>query len=249
MNERQDPFDILVSMAASDRGGVPLDQPLEPGDEERAELLLRRVTSVPRAAVTTRQVRPFVRPRRLAAAAAVVVVVGAGAAVAAVWTKHPADAATVLCYSSADTEPSAIVGIVAEGGVDPVDQCAAPWTDGRLGAGRAPALVACVSDLDATVVLPGDASSCDRLGWPQAEPRTAADDVDSRVASEVADALAVCTNDPDVARTVVEQVLVDLGADGWRIELATKGGGDTCVVPVVDAAAHLVTLVAVPHVD
>ena len=248
MSEHPDPFDLLASMGAADRGGAPLDHPLEPGDDERADLVLRRITSTPRASrVPTSTVRGIARPRRLVAAAAVVVVVGAGAAVAAVWSKQPADAATVLCYSSVDAEPSAIVGLVAEPGVDPTQLCAAPWTDGRLGTGPAPGLVACVNDRDGTVVLPGDTTACERLGWPIADLRVTAD-VDVRVTREVPDVLAECLPDLDAGRNAVERLLSVLGADAWIVEVTTAPAptGRSCVAASVDAASRVVTLVFVP---
>lgn len=248
MSERPDPFDLLASMGAADRGGASLDLPLEPGDDERADSVLRRITSTPRASrMPAPTVHRFARRRQLAVAAAAVVVVGAGAAVAAVWSKQPADAVTVLCYASVDVEPAAIVGLVAEPGVEPTQSCAAAWTDGRLGTGPAPGLVACVNDGGVTVVLPGDATACERLGWPIAETRIAAADVDVRVAREVPDVLAECPTDLDAGRRAVEQLLSELGADAWTVEVAAAPApeGRACVVAAVDAASHVVTLVLV----
>ena len=145
-------------------------------------------------------------------------------------------------------EPAAIVGLVAEPGVEPTQQCAAAWTDGRLGTGPAPDLVACVNDGGATVVLPGDATACERLGWPVAEVRNAAADVDVRVAREVPDVLAECLTDLDDGRRAVERLLSDLGADAWTVEVATAPAPDgrVCVAASVDATSHVVTLVFVP---
>ena len=250
MSERPDPFDLLASMGAADRDGASLDHPLEPGDDERADLVLRRITSTPRASrMPTPTVHRFARPRRLVTAAAVVAVVGVGAAVAAVWSKQPADAATVLCYSSVDVEPAAVVGMVAEPGVDPTRLCATPWTDGRLGTGPAPDLVACVNDRDATVVVPGDTTSCERLGWPIADLRITADaDIDVRVTREVPDVLAECLPDLDAGRSAVERLLSELGADGWTVEVTTAPApaGRACVAASVDAMSRVVTLVFVP---
>jgi hypothetical protein len=253
MSDHPDPFDLLASMAAADRDGASLDRPLEPGDVERAELLLRRITSTPRATRTpTPTVRRLTRPRHLAAAAMAAAVVGVGAVVAAVWSKQPADPATVLCYSSVDVEPAAIVGLVAEPGVDPTMSCAAPWTDGRLGSGPAPGLVACVNDRDTTVVLPGDATACERLGWPIADLRVTADaHVAVRVTREVPGVLAECLSDLDAGRSAVEQLLSDLGADGWTVEVATAPApaGRSCVAASVQATSRVVTLVFVTPPD
>lgn len=249
MSEQPDPFDLLASMGAADRAGASLDLPLEPGDDERAEMVLRRITSAPRAArMPAPTVHRFARRRQLAAAAAAVLVVSAGAAVAAVWSKQPADAATVLCYSSVEVEPAAIVGLVAEPGVEPTQLCVAPWTDGRLGTGPAPGLVACVNEGGATVVLPGDPTACARLGWPIAEVRLAAADIDVRVAREVPDVLAGCLPDLDAGRRAVEQLLSELGADAWTVEAATAPAPDdrACVAAAVDATSHVVMLVFVP---
>ena len=196
MNERPDPFDLLASMAASDRAGASIDIPLEPGDDEYADVLLHRVTSGPLADRVPGQ-RPHTRrrTRRLATAVAALSVLGVGAAAAALWTKQPADAATVLCYSSVDAKPDAVVGLMATPDSTPLEQCAVPWTDGRLGRGEVPGLVACVGDLEATVVLPGDDAACGRLGWALAGPRTAAANIDVTVAQALPGSLGECTTD------------------------------------------------------
>jgi hypothetical protein len=249
VNERPDPFDLLASMAASDRAGASIDLPLEPGADEHAEALLRRVTGGTLADRVPGQ-RPHTprRTRRLVTAAAAVSVLGVGAAVAAVWTKQPADAATVLCYSSVDTKPDAIVGLTAAPDSTPLEQCAVPWTDGRLGRGEAPDLVACVGDLEATVVLPGDDSACGRLGWALAEPRTAAANVDARVAQALPGSLGECTTDLAAAQATIEGILADIGADAWTVEVA-PGAAITaerpCAALAIDATTHVVTVVAV----
>ncbi len=242
MIERPDPFDMLAAMAADDRGHESLDTSLAPGDDVRADELLARIT---RASVPTRPDSRVVsiraRRRRLVAAVGVVTVTIAGAAAATVWSRRPADAVTVLCYSSADAEPAAVVAENASPGITPAAQCAVPWTDGRLGSGDAPPLVACVNELDVTVVVPGEESDCGRLGWALAGNRTVVDDVDARVADEVPGSLGDCTNDLEQARATVAGVLADLGADAWTVRIAPDAAiteAEPCAAVTIDPVAR-----------
>ena len=251
MIEPPDPFDLLASMAVSDRSGASIDRPLEPGDDERAELLLRQVTGGSGAGrVPGERLHTHRRSRRVVTAIAVASVLGAGVAVAAIWTTQPADAVTVLCYSSVDVKPEVVVGLVAAPDATPAEQCAEPWTDGRLGRGEVPGLVACVSDLDATAVLPGDESACGRLGWALAEPRTAAADIDVLVAQAIPGSLGECTTDLVAAQSTIERILADLGADAWTVAIAPDAAitaDRPCAAPAISAETHVVTVVAVPR--
>ena len=83
-------------------------------------------------------------------------------------TREPTITNAIGCYDSADL--SANTTIQSYEGGDPVALCAALWSQGdvRTGDTTPPHLVACVLDTGVVAVFPGDDSTCERLGIPEA---------------------------------------------------------------------------------
>lgn len=229
-----DPFELLAAMADRD------DRVLAPGDDQAADALLARVVAGPAVVPIAHR-----RRRRVVAAAAAIAVVGTGSAIAAVWARQPADAVSLRCYSEASATPAIEVGLVVDPAFGPAEQCAPAWTDGRIALAGAPELVACVDELDSTVVVPGGPDACGLLGWAPVAGPTAAARVDAEVVRRVADVLYDCETDPVAAVATVEALFDELGAAAWTVAApATAGSG--CVAPVVDATRRTVGLVALP---
>lgn len=228
-----DPFDLLAAMAQRD------DRPLAPGDDHRADALLARIVAEPVVVPIGRR-----RRARVLVAAAIIATVGAGTAAAAIWSRQPADAVSLRCYSEASATPAVRVGLDVDPASNPTDQCASAWTDGRISTAGAPELVACVDELDSTVVVPGGPETCASLGWAPASGMTPEGRLDAEVVRAVADALYPCETDAAAAAAIVRDVLVDLGADAWTVEVHADGGTG-CFAPAPDAAAHRIDLVRV----
>lgn len=258
--ERRDPFDLLVAMVPPPAGGpLPL---------AAVDMLERIMTDTLRSGApgagpdadtpttsdaTGRHARPRVRARHRVAIGAVVglTVVGAGA-LAAVWESRPDDAATLVCYSDASTDPRQMVGVPAADGVDDVELCAGLWSDGTFARSGAPELTACVTDDGVTAVMPGDESTCARLGFAALAPPSGAErsgqEIDRAVARTIAEVfVGRCIDDLDVARAEVQAALDDLGASTWTVSVTARlDAVRRCAAPSVDAATRVIQIVAVP---
>jgi hypothetical protein len=233
-----DPFDLLAAMSDRD------ERALRPGEDPVADSMFARIVAAPPVVSITRR-----RRRGLVTAAAVVAVAVAGSAVAAVWSREPADAVSLRCYSDASATPAVEVGLVTDPAVGPADQCAAAWSDGRISRDGPPELIACVDALDSTVVVPGGPETCGELGWvPVAEP-TAGARVDAQVVRQVADVLNRCEPNPSAATLAVQAVFDELGAEAWTVSAPPSSTGGGCIVPVADAINRTVALVELPMKD
>lgn len=241
----KDPFDLLAGVVARS------DEYLAPGDDSRADALLERLVSSDRAVITASRpvvghTVPFRRRRAVIAATAVAaLVVGGGTVAALVLLRRPADPVTLLCYSEAAAEPATKVAMAIDPEQTPVDQCSPLWSDGTLGVDGPEDLVACVAELEVTVVIPNTIGGCESLGWSPAASPTPTDRVDQLVAAEVPELFDNCIEDLDEARRRVEAMLVDLGAaDTWDVTVSGSISPDRpCAGNVIDAAAHVVLIV------
>jgi hypothetical protein len=237
VNEHVDPFDMLRVMAPP----AP-DRTVLPGEDFAADAMLERIISVrPVAAPPPGRFRWPVRT--LVAAFSTTLVVGGGVAFA-VWSRKPADPVSVVCYSEASREPSRRVGLHAQPELSPADQCRAEWADGEFaGLGDPEELVACVSDVGVTVVVPGDDAACGRLDFARAETYPTRS-IDARVGEEVPALLSGCVTDPDLATAKVVALFDSLGASEWSVQADAPVTEDRpCYGNLIDAESRVVHLI------
>jgi hypothetical protein len=211
---------------------------LEPGENPHADQLLQRIIS---SGVGAR--RPSRRLRLVVAVAAGTAAIGATAAAAVVLTRQAGNPTVLACYSNADVDTANQVAIEPDPARTPVEQCTPLWSDGRLGTGEAPPLVACVTDADTVAVLPGDHSACANAGWVSADTSPEANsDPSVLLPSLLSDTFAGRCMNVAAATAAAQDVLDQLGLAGWTIR--DRATAATCTVPVVDVDARAIDLVS-----
>ncbi|MCU1392699.1 MAG: hypothetical protein JWM34_1127 [Ilumatobacteraceae bacterium] len=187
--------------------------------------------------------------------------IGAGVAVlaagtAVTWAVTRTDKApnpvAVACYRTASLE-SDIVGLQANG-VSPVEQCRAQWTDGELGHGEAPNLVACVSPAGASAVFPSDDPDvCGSLGLAALDPNVSTDQQALiALANGLSDGAAGkgCIDEATL-RAIVTDAIAHAGASGItvKVDSSTYVAADRhCAVPGFDVATRTVTIDFIPDI-
>lgn len=159
------------------------------------------------------------RRRRILAVTAAVTLVGAGTGV--VWAVTRAQRApnptTIACYQTADLTSSQIA--VTADGSNPVTQCETAWQEHTPSWGPLPPLVGCVSPTGIAVVVPGDNTTCDRLGLTPFDTNLTAGDrgliaFEDAVTGEL---LARGCLPPDEVRAVVQTRLTAAGMTDWTV--------------------------------
>ena len=153
----------------------------------------------------------------------------------------------VGCYES--IEPGASV-VALPLGVDPIVACRDAWISGPFpasttGESGAPSLVACISELGAVSVYPGDESTCGVLGLVAADPVpdvyvAAIMELQQRIVDEVN--LAGCGPAPEIAEKAAA-ILAATGPSGWRVEIRPDSVNTECAIVVVIAEQRLVQVI------
>ena len=241
-----DPFEMLSRLAPAVE-----DRALEPGEDPKADELLRRIVAMPRAVGgEDAEVLPFHRrgrrrKRALFAGVVVLGLVGAGTAAAVVLTRRPANPATLMCYSEAAVEPGVRVVLPIDPASTPEQQCSRAWTDGTLGSGGPPPLVVCISEHEATVVIPGGVETCGHLGLAAAAPPADSDQLDALVSLSVPDVLLDECVDLDEARDRIQGLFDELGAVDWTVRVEGEITLDRpCATTVIEAAQREVLVIS-----
>lgn len=239
-NDNVDPNEILRKLRPHASDGY-----LEPGDDPRADAILRQITA--RDADASQMAR---RARRVVLLVAGLTVVGAGAAAAMIVTRSPRDTTVVSCFSSSDVKSAVQVLITPDVKRTAVEQCADLWSDGRISSDGAPQLVACVTDASLVAVVPGDESSCVAAGWgvaisPATEPIA---DRTGELTDTLSDRFVDQCMNAETAAETVDDVLAELGLGTWKVHDSTTNA-DWCAAPAVDTDTRTVNLISVPRVS
>lgn len=241
-----DPFELLSRLAPRLD-----DRVFEPGDDEDADALLRQIVSTPRTSgqndhVVAQSRRRSHRKRIMIVGAVMVGLAGAGTAAAVVLTSRPANPAVLMCYSDAAAEPAARAVLPIDPATTPEAQCGDAWSDGPLGTSDPPPLVTCISEHEATVVLPGGPATCADVGMTPAAPPTPSDDLDALVALSIPNLfLDGCVDDLEHARDRVDALIDELSATGWTVRVEGETAAERpCATTVIDAVRREVLVIA-----
>lgn len=168
-----------------------------------------------------------------------------------------------LVRSGQPTQPAAGVAcrgagvdadvIVIEPTDDPVGGCGALWAAGRfdeapLASDGVPPLVACISDVGVIEVYPGDAGTCESLGFADADPvlddeNQAIVALQERIVEEIN--AQPCASTPTV-ESIAQRLVSESGLAGWRVEIRSDSISAPCAKAVVDATTSIVQIVKFP---
>lgn len=216
------------------------DDFLSRGDDPAADTLLDSIL----------EAGDGVRPRRRRRIPFAVIVVStaaiAGASGAAAWllSRAPSDPTAISCWASSDPVSTDRFELTASSQVEPQVRCAELWNDGTISSTGAPPLVTCIGAGGLVTVVPGSEGTCGALGFAIAD-RSA--DEPTRVADlggQLSELLAGECLGPDEAIAATQEVLDQLGLDGWTIESPDTLVG--CAAASIDAPSQQVRLIFVP---
>lgn len=154
------------------------------------------------------------------------------------------------CYES--IEPGASVAALPLG-VDPIIACRDAWISGPFSASTtgesgAPSLVACISELGAVSVYPGDESTCGVLGLVAADPvpddyTAAVSRLQRRVVDEIN--LPPCTTAAATAERA-RTILAESDLSGWTVEIRLDSLDASCAKGVVIAEQRVLRILRFP---
>ena len=147
MND-QDLFVVLVAA-----NPVPTLERSEYGDEALLESIL--TTGKP-----NRLNSPPIRRGWVIGGISVMMIVAAAFAV--LRHEAPDDSTLFVCYSEKSADPANQVALASG---DPIAECRLVWESGRFGAGKVPALTACITGDGFIAVVPGGDQACIDLGF------------------------------------------------------------------------------------
>lgn len=246
------------------RTANPVDEarlPL-PSESPGAQLLYEKITGTPYGGSARRVGRRW----RGAGLAALLAVAGGGAVAAYALSSHVTTRLAVNCYGAPSLESHALV--VSEEAAGPVATCAHLWTDGRLGPGPVPLLVACATPQGVAAVLPSapGADVCGQLGLPAlpagaaslssttppTEAPTPATAAAGTLPPAVRDAIindlrSSCVTGADAALGITK--LLAKANVRWTVVTPTPfPSGRPCASPGFDEAGHRVVLTGVPPI-
>lgn len=230
------------------------DRYLPPGENPIADDLLNRISAgdrVDRASSRAGVRRSSTRrvPRAAAIGVAAVLLAGAGGAAAVLLNRHPDDITPIDCYGPGTASTAARLNAVRHSELSPTQQCAAAWSDGRLGGDGPPPLTECVTDTGIIAVIPADSPDvCRQWGWDPADtsPDSVADRADE-VVEVVSRRFSERCHGPGEAVATIRAVLHELDLDDWTIADRTTDdlAEASCVYPAIDGLARTVDLVSV----
>lgn len=250
LDERIDPVELLSRYSAPDGWDTTVEL-TGPSADRSAVSLLERILGGRLAPTGPRR-----RHLRLVTGVIVAASLG-GTAVAAtaILSRHADETRALSCWSEPVTPPGQQVGLRWDGVADPVDACSNEWNGGGLGTVGPPgALQACVTTDGFATVIPGDATTCERLGLAPMSPpppNAAGNQPELDVAALERDLVTQINFGPcltaDAARAAVRDRLDAHGLTHWTITLAAPSdAAPACATVAVVSEAESVTIVMIP---
>lgn len=241
MSEQRDPLDMLAA-------AKPHDEPLDPGENARAEDLLQHILSTPQQVPNHPRRRRRSRTAIALGLAAVTVSVGTVAAIV-ITREQPTTLTSLSCWSEARLPQPHEAIVISWAGDDPAQACEPVWTESRfesISSSEVPPLIACVNEGGDVVVMPGDQTTCSELGLSNFDSSIDSDIDRSRAAIERIQTTvteSACLSPAD-AIDAVASILADSGLDAWTVVPPDpQPDTDACMTAGVDVQAEQVFIV------